>query len=99
MLEWAPISKSATADAHTRNDRIGVKKPIVRDRNINKAPTINRLAYAPDRFVAFIKKFAATEMRSRNNASPGRPWGNIENNCCTALSVAAFAHAKYPNSD
>jgi hypothetical protein len=42
LPEWGPISKFATADAHTITDRKGVKKPILRDIDINKTPAKSR---------------------------------------------------------
>ena len=72
--ELGPISKFAAANAHAITDRNGVKKPIARDIDINKAPARSRwMEDEPVRFTAFIKKAAATEMRRSNNASPGPP--------------------------
>ena len=79
---WGPISRLATADTHAIIDRNGVKKPTARD--INKAPAKSRwIEDTPDRVAAFIKKIAATEARRSNNARPGAPRGNMENNRCT----------------
>jgi hypothetical protein len=65
------------ADAHAITDRNGVKKPILNEteiREITKTPaTIRGVEDKSERFAAFIRKIAATEIRRSNNARPGRP--------------------------
>jgi hypothetical protein len=74
LPEWEPINRFATADAQAITAKNGVKKPILRDRAINKAHAKSRyMEDTPGRFAAFIRKVAATEILSSNNANPGPP--------------------------
>jgi hypothetical protein len=92
LPECGPINILATAYTHAITDRNSVKKPTAKD--INKAPAKSRwIEDTPDRVATFIKKIAATEERRSNNASPGPPRGNMENNLCTELRVLTFVPA------
>ena len=94
------MSKFATANTKAIVDRYGVRKPMLRDKDISKVPGQSRLIEdAPERFavlIALTKKIPATEIRKSSNARPGPPCGNIENNLCTSMSVATSKRAEYP---
>jgi hypothetical protein len=53
---------------HAITARNGVKKPILNDMDINKAPGKNR---GEEEFAAIIRIIAATEILRSNNPSPG----------------------------
>ena len=55
-----------------------------------------RMGDTPEHFAVSISKIAATENLSSNNATPGLPCGNIENNLCMRVSVAAFQKIGHP---
>ena len=92
------MTKLAIADTAVMSDANGVRNPTARETDINR-DTANRMwkEDPPLRFAVSIRKVAATEIRSINKAKPGPPCGNIENNRCTVLSLAAFGGSAYPN--
>ena len=64
----------AIAATHAITDRYGVKNPILRDIDINKAPTEIRGAEdTPKRLATLMRKIAATEILKSNKARPGPP--------------------------
>jgi hypothetical protein len=72
------------ATAQAIRDKYGVRKPIVSEMNINEAPVkIKGAEDTPKRLAKLMRKIAATEILRSNNARPGPPCGNIENNRCT----------------
>ena len=74
LLEGGPTTRPATAAARVTTDKYGVKKPITRDADTNKATAKSSgVEVTRGRFAAFIRKVAATEILNSSNATPGPP--------------------------
>jgi hypothetical protein len=63
-----------TAAKQTITERIGVKKPMLREMEISKATTNNKgVEDIPNRFAAAIRNVAATDILRSSRAIPGAP--------------------------
>lgn len=88
---------AAISTQHAKTDTTGVKIPMPSDAASKQTPPTSHMCTVGSCVGrTFVKSIAATEKRSKTNATPANPVGNMENSLCTAERLAVIGTTGKP---